>query len=216
MTESITFVALPPDISLRLEVVSDLVESDIKCLSDDEKARHAAFGHSDRRAGFLLGRKAAKALAREALGAHNDAAIIEVRDDGSPTIPNSQFEVSISHAGSGDQVHALAALASRRIGVDMEAIVPRREDLYKRILYPDEYGLLDVEGLEHNEAQVLLWSLKESVLKGLRTGFRRSARTIHLDDLSNGTGHAHVGDGPSWHLRYAKVGAFWATIAFLD
>lgn len=205
--------SLPDNIKLRLESASELVEADLQLLSDEELSRYNSFGHIDRKRGFLLGRKAAYALLE---GHENQQVRINVRNDGSLEVEGLQCHLSISHARSSDQMYAVASVGNRDIGVDVEVIVDRRADLYTRILYPDEFHLLQTDGLAHNEAQLLLWSLKEAVLKGLRTGFRRSARSVHLDDLSDGTGHAHLNDGPSWHLRYTRLQNFWISVAYLD
>ena len=210
------FSNLPSDIAFRLECAAELLSSDVDLLSEGERERYEAFGHDDRKRGFLLGRKAAKRLISEHENLDVSDAEVVVLDGGSPAISQSKRRLSISHAGHGDNVLAMACIAERPVGVDLELIAPRRADLYTRVLHPDEYGLLDDLDLQHNEVQLLLWSLKEAVLKGLQTGFRRSAKNVHLDDLSDGTGRAHLHDGPSWHLRYARHGMFWATIAFLD
>ncbi len=210
------FVEVPPDVVWR--VVSDEAMSANPCeiLSRGEIVRMESFGYPDRRREFAFGRIAARCLLAEKLGVLPKEMPLAIASDDGLIVEGHPIHVSISHAGHGPSLRSIAVIADRRIGVDLEEIVPRRADLYQRILHPDEYGLMESLGLEHNDAQVLLWSLKEAVLKGLRTGFRRSPKTVHLDDLSEGTGHAHMDDGPSWNLRYARSDGFWATLAFLD
>ena len=210
------FVEVPEEVRWRIVSDDNAAGDPSAVLSRDELARLASFGHPDRRRGFEFGRIAARSLLAELLGvAPVDVPLVVARDDGL-VVEGHPVHVSISHAGHGPSAQSIAVIAARPIGVDLEEIVPRREDLYRRILHTDEYGMLELLNLPHNEAQILLWSLKEAVLKGLRTGFRRSAQSVHLDDISDGTGHAHVGDGPPWNLRFARLEGFWATLAYLD
>jgi phosphopantetheinyl transferase len=210
------FLDVPQDVRWRVVSAESATDDPSVVLSPDELARMESFGHPDRRRGFAFGRMAARGLLAEWLGVSPDNVPLAVASDGGVVVDGHLIHVSISHAGHGPSAQSIAVIAERPIGVDLEEIVPRRDDLYRRILHPDEYGLLQTLGLNHNEATVLLWSLKESVLKGLRTGFRRSAQTVRLDDLSDGMGHAHMDDGPSWNLRYTRREGFWITLAFLD
>ncbi|MCH7637985.1 MAG: 4'-phosphopantetheinyl transferase superfamily protein [Bacteroidetes bacterium] len=210
------FLEVPQDIKWRVVSADSAVDDPSAVLSPDELARMESFGHADRRRGFAFGRIAARSLLAERLDvAPVDVPLAVASDDGL-FVEGHPIHVSISHAGHAAHGQSIAVIADRPIGVDLEEIVPRRDDLYRRILHPDEYSLLETLGLDHNEAQILLWSLKEAVLKGLRTGFRRSAQTVRLDDLSDGKGHAHMDDGPSWNLRYTRREDFWITLAFLD
>ncbi len=210
------FVEVPPDIAWRMVSESTVVDDPSEILSESERERLDSYSFLDRRRRFVFGRIAARGLLAERLGVSPNEVPLSVASDDALEVDGHALFVSISHAGHGPSARSIALIATRPIGVDLEEIVPRREDLYRRILHSDEYGLLESMDLPHNDAQLLLWSLKEAVLKGLRTGFRRSAQTVHLDDLSNGTGHAHMDDGPSWNLRYARVDGFWTSLAFLD
>ncbi len=210
------FVEVPTDVAWQFGLVEELPDDLSAVLSVQELDRMESFGYPGRRRGFALGRMTARSVLATRLRIQPlDVPLVVAEDDGL-VVDGHALHVSISHAGRGDYARSIAAIAERPVGVDLEEIVPRRPDLYRRILHTNEYGLLESLGLPHNDAQLLLWSLKESVLKGLRTGFRRSAQTVYLDDLSDGSGHAHVGDGPSWALRYGRMDDFWATLAFLD
>src|SRR5690606_35435787 len=101
-------------------------------------------------------------------------------------------------------------------GLDLERIQPRHPRLYRRILRPDEHALLDALPLDHDAAQTLLWSLKEAVLKGLQTGFRRAAHSVHLQDVADGRAFADAGDGAVWTLRYGRRGDFWVSVALAE
>ncbi len=176
----------------------------------------ATFGHPDRRRGFALGRFAARTLLAERLGCAPGEVPLNVAEGGAPLVRDTPLHVSISHAGKGAGIRAAAAVGPRPIGVDLEAIVPRRSDLHARILQPEEQGLRATLPYDANTSQLLLWSLKEAVLKGLRTGFRRPARSIRLLVVADGRAEAEAGEGGRWALLYERRGDFWLTVAVLD
>lgn len=177
-----------------------------------ERQREAAFGHPDRRRGFALGRTAARRAAAAATGLDPAAVRLVVAPDGAPELPGAGLHLSIAHAGKAAQHLAIAAVAPVVVGVDAERVRPVRPDLYTRILAPSEHALLGTFGPDPDAAQLLAWSLKEAVLKGLRTGFRRPARSVRLLEAAGGHGVAEA-DG-RWALRYARHGAFWLAVAW--
>ncbi len=190
-------------------------------LSDADAARAASFAHPDRRLAFALGRAAARALLAERLGVPAADVPLAVGADGAPHAPG--VCVSIAHAGRGAGVVAAAAVAPVAVGVDLEAIVPRRPDLWQRMLRADEHALLGALGGPSDRSQTLLWSLKEAVLKGQRTGLRAGARSVRLaldgasgDVPASGTGTAWADASGGWHLAWADLGGMWLTVAVAD
>ena len=181
-------------------------------LSGEEHLRLEGFGHLARREGFVLGRTAARTLLAEALGCTPEAAPLVVAEDGAPVVSGAPFFVSIAHAGG----HlGGAALAERPVGLDLEAIRPRHPDLWRRILTPEEHSALDALGGPTDEAQTLLWSLKEAVLKARRTGLRAGMRSVRLGALDP-VGHsaeAEDSDGGTWTLGFERRGALWVSWA---
>lgn len=207
--------ALPDDVGLRFAAPSTgAAPPDV--LSRAERERLATFGHPDRRLGFVLGRTAARELLAERLGCAPADVPLVVAPSGAPVVAGDDLHVSIAHAGRGAESLAAAAVAPRRLGLDLERIQPRRADLYQRILRPEEYALLDRLPLDHDAAQTLLWSLKEAVLKGLHTGLRRSTRSIHLVSLGDGRAQADAGDGSHWALHYGRRGGCWVSVALAE
>lgn len=211
-----TFVDVPSDLAWCTMSTGSIEGDPVSFLTTSEEVRLDSFAHEDRRVRFALGRMAARGLLADRLGITPLDVPLTIAQDDALDVAGHAVQVSVSHGGRGPTARSIALIGDRPLGVDLEEIVPRREDLYRRILHTNEYGLLESLDLPHNEAQLLLWSLKEAVLKGLRTGFRRPAKTVHLDDLAGGKGHAHMDDGPSWNLRYARDDGFWITLAFLD
>ncbi len=205
---------LPPGVVVAVRSLADGAGG----LSDAETALMATFVHADRRAAFALGRTAARALLAARLGVAADAVPLAVGADGAPETEGGC--VSISHAGRGAGVVAAAAIAPTAVGVDLEAIVPRRPDLWRRMLRADEHALLDALGGPSDRAQTLLWSLKEAVLKGQRTGFRAGARSVRLaldgtagEVPASGTGTASADASGAWHLAWTDLGGMWLTVA---
>ena len=122
-------------------------------------------------------------------------------------------EVSIAHA-AGDL--GGAAIASRAVGLDLEAIRQRRPDLWRRMLRPDEYAVLEALGGPTDETQTLLWSLKEAVLKGRRTGLRAGMHSVRLHQLASGVGEGRDAEGGAWRLGYERRGDLWVTWALAE
>lgn len=208
------FSGLPHGITLRYATSPGDVLPKDTALTTPERERLATFGRVDRQRSFILGRTAARTLLAERLGCAPVDVPLVVIADGALDVPDHPLRVSIAHTGTGADTLALAGVGEQPIGVDLERIVPRLPDLYRRILHPDEYPLLKEIDLDHNTAQVLLWSLKESVLKGLQTGFQRAAQSVRLADVRDGYARADTGDGPQWTLRYTRRDNVWVTLAW--
>ncbi|MEM1116945.1 MAG: 4'-phosphopantetheinyl transferase superfamily protein [Bacteroidota bacterium] len=202
-------------------------EADHALLSASERARCDGFGSPERRLQFTLGRTVARGLAGRRLGVAPAAVPLRVGADGAPEVDG--MHLSIAHGGRGDAVVAAAAVADRPVGVDVEAIVPRRADLWPRILAPEEAPVFEALGVHGSEGLTLAWSLKEAVLKGQRTGLRAGARSVRLSLCDEGVpevGLPEVGlpeagaaaavseRSGRWHLRWRRLGAVWVTLAW--
>jgi 4'-phosphopantetheinyl transferase len=208
------FRDLPDGITLRYATAVDEALPSVIALTAKERERLATFGRVDRQRSFILGRTAARTLLAERLGCDPAAVPLVIIADGALDVPNHPLRVSIAHTGTGADTLALAGIAEQPVGVDLERIVPRLPDLYRRILHSEEYPLLDTLGLDHDAAQVLLWSLKEAVLKGLQTGFQRAAQSVRLSEVHDGCARADTGDDSLWTLRYARRNDVWITVAW--
>ncbi|MDT0632339.1 4'-phosphopantetheinyl transferase family protein [Rubrivirga litoralis] len=209
--------------------------ADPDALSAAERARAAAFGSADRRLRFALGREALRRLAAGRLGCAPPDVPLVVGPDGAPRLDLSRLDlahdgappappafVSIAHAGRGGAAVGAAALADRPVGVDVEAVAPRHPALWRRMLRDDELGALDALGGPTDEAQTLLWSMKEAVLKGQRTGLRAGARSVRLTldrpapAAASGAARAWAEASGPWRLRYGRVGGLWLVVAWAE
>lgn len=202
-----TGLDVPPHIAVALAT-----QPDPGLLSADEHARMDAFGSAERRHAFALGRTAARTLIAEALGRDAASVPILVAQDGAPTVEGAS--VSIAHTGRGASAVGAAALAPVAVGIDVERIAPRRADLWRRILAPEEHGLVERLGGPTDDAQTLLWSLKEAVLKGQRTGFRAAAQSVRLTLGGDGRARAESATSGGWEIAYVRRGDAWLAVAW--
>lgn len=204
--------ALPPEVEVRQVGVGRLEAAAFR-LSAAERERLAAFGHLDRRRSFALGRLAARELLGRRLGMPPEAVPLQVAPDGAPEVVGHSLAVSITHTGRGDRVRGAAAIGERPLGIDLERVVRRSSGLVQRILNEDEAAMLEAMPGASWEALTLFWSLKEAVLKGLRTGFRRPARSIRLRSVDEGRACAEC-EGALWSLAYVRIKNDWLTVAW--
>lgn len=205
--------AAGPDVSVALVTAAEGGAAQ-RALTPAERTRQAAFRHAGRRAHFALGRLALRSAAAARLGGSPDGVAIGVAADGAPEV--NGLHVSISHGGAGDAAVGLAAAAGRPVGVDVEPIRARRPDLWRRILRDDERATLDALGGPSDRAHTLLWSVKEAVLKGQRTGLRAGARSVRIAPFADGDAGAldvwseRSGD---WSVRFVRRGDLWLVLA---
>jgi 4'-phosphopantetheinyl transferase len=205
---------LPATISIRFASRAAGAPPALASLSAEERARLAAFGSIRRQRGFALGRATARALLAERLAVPPDAVEIAVAEDGAPEVVGHPLALSLAHTETASQSLALAAVASGAVGVDLEAIRPRNAALHRRIMQPDEFGLLDQLG-DRDRAVITVWAIKEAVLKAERTGLRVAARDVRLAlDAGRQRGTAVAPDGRRWEVRFAEAAGCIAAVAF--
>ncbi|MEK6677395.1 MAG: 4'-phosphopantetheinyl transferase superfamily protein [Planctomycetota bacterium] len=94
------------------------------------------------------------------------------RDDGAP-LPLETWHWSISHT----QTLAAAVVADRPVGIDVERIRPRREELFDAIGHPAEWEILQNRTWR---SFFQLWTAKEAVLKCHQLGiaYLKDARLV--------------------------------------
>lgn len=203
---------LPPDITLREHgcAPEDLSGFDA-ILSADERERMHTFAHAGRRRAFAAGRIAARLLLAERLSVPPEAVPLRVAQDGAVEVEGAGLYVSIAHSGT----RAVAAVSSAPVGIDIEQNRPRHEDLYRFLLHPDEYPLLDALPYDRTEAIVLCWVLKEATLKALRTGLRLSPKRLRLDvDAARTMARVFVEGGETWQAQYERSGDYLLAVAY--
>lgn len=174
----------------------------VSWLSPDERASLDAYGSRKRRTEFVLGRAAARILVSQRLGVSPENVGLQVANDGAVDVVGADLHLSISHAKGW----ATAVISPRAVGIDMERLAIRSPGVYRYFLSPDEYELLEATDLDHDRVQILLWTLKESVLKGTRTGLRVSPRDMRIVALDlDGVARIVDRDGGAWRIGWI----FW-------
>ena len=206
---------LPDDITIRF--VSRPVGEDLALekLSQEERAQVASFGSAKRQREFALGRAVARDLLANRLGVAGPDVLLRVAEDGAPEVEGEELYASISHVATDIHTLATAVVAPRPVGVDLELIQPRRPDLYRFLLAPEDYGLLDALPHPHDEAQVLIWTLKEAVLKAMRTGFRLSPKKLRLAVEADAMrAQVKLEGSEPWTLSYERRDGCFLAVAF--
>ena len=206
-------LVVPPGLRIPASIsVAVATRPDAGLLSADEHARMAGFASAERRLGFALGRTAARTLLAERLGGHAAQVRLSVAADGAPEAPGAA--ISIAHTGKDDAAVGVAAVAGGPVGIDVERVAPRQPDLWRRILAPAEHGLLERLGGPTDAVQTLLWALKESVLKGQRTGFRAAAQSVVLTLGEDSRARADSTTSGAWEIAYIRLGDAWLAVAW--
>ena len=88
---------------------------------------------------------------------------IEIADTRKPFLPDEQYHFSISHCGN----YAAALVSStERVGIDIEMITPRVENIKHKFLHVDELAFVHSHERDQQIALLtLLWSAKEAMFK---------------------------------------------------
>lgn len=208
-------IALPP------KVISEFVWSDTdetihgtewrEILTPDETARRETFKSNRRRQTFTMGRVAARRLLGRTLDIPPSQVPLVISESGAIDVDGFDGFLSISHTDDA----AVAVVSEMPVGVDMEPIKARVDDLYTYVLAECEYPLLEKSGLDRNSATLVCWVVKEAVLKGLRTGLRRSPSDLKLSiNFESGVGSVFVADGSPWTSRHYEIAGNYLAIAY--
>ena len=170
-----------------------------------------------RRHEFTAGRVLARELAAVQLGCGPEVVPLAVADDGSLLLEDTGFNISIAHTREG-----VCAVVGENIavGIDLERVKARHPDLHRFILHPDEFGLLDTLDLDRDSILILCWSIKEAVLKGMKTGFRCSPKKLRLNiDLEQASAdiiiaETDVTESDRWQCQFEKKDNSYLAIAY--
>lgn len=211
-------------VGLLLAEESD-VPPDDDWLLPAELATLAGLRVPKRRAEWRLGRWAAKRAVAAFLGVDAGSVQITAASDGAPEAAVAEDQapcaLSLSHRAG------LAACAVARpgvvVGCDLEAVEPRTLAFVADYLTAEEARM--VEGAPAGERDLLanlVWSAKESVLKGTRTGLRADTRSVQVrlePDSAEARPDwmrfsAHVDDDPvPWAGWWRRIGGHLLTVA---
>jgi phosphopantetheinyl transferase len=176
-------------------------------LFPDEERRLASFGLARRRAEFVLGRSLIRWLAAETLRTSSPVEIC-VRENGSLFLPESGYHVSLAHSRDS----AVAILGPTQVGVDLEVIRTRDPRLLDRLLTDTERGRLARFIGVDDAAPIVLWTIKEAVLKASGTGLRAGLRSIEVCSVSER--EATVRDGEQlWRVHIARMDDLCLSVA---
>lgn len=202
---------LPSDIWLKIvRDEPDLASRRLELLSEEEHGRLETFAHQSRRTSFVLGRAAARLLVADRLGVPLDDVRLEVAPGGAVDVAGEDLRLSISH--SRDM--AAVAVAERPVGLDVEWIRAPHPKLHERILSPREEAMVKRLPVSFDQATLLVWTLKEAVTKALRTGLRRSMKSVELDiDYQERRATVHDVDG-DWHALFAFIDGYLLSLAY--
>ena len=179
-------------------------------LSAEERDCIESFGAESRRQEFVAGRAAARRLLADRLETTPDRVPLRRAGDGGVDVEGHHWYVSIAHSGPC----ALAACAPHRVGADLEHIQPRDPKIVEFLFSPPDRGLVERLPYAFDAALILCWTLKESVLKGRRSGFRTSPKALRLAvDPEAKTAAVEVDGDRPWHVYYARPDEYWAAVA---
>jgi len=204
------------------------VPSSGEWLAPAESARLAGLRFPKRRSELRLSRWTAKLALDAALGLDDDAgalAGIEIRpaEMGAPIafVREQPAPVAVSLTGRADWAVCVVAPSGLAVGCDLELVEPRTDRFARDWLTPAEQDLVSgaASGDEEQVLANLVWSAKESALKALRTGLRRSTRSVEVEVVDR-AGHrrwARFGvraeEGLSFHGWWRRYGDFLLTCA---
>lgn len=153
------------------EDLSDLILS-ISILHPSEKAYYDTLKFDRRKTSYLLGRTAAKKAIQELhvnqtiqsfsiqFGVFQFPVVKDIKD--------MNVQVSISHCNNYGL--ALAFPEEHPLGIDIEQINEEKINLMKNFICPSEFNIIQSCSLTTLEGSIILWTIKESLSKILRTG----------------------------------------------
>ncbi len=117
----------------------------------------------------------------EKYGIPNNEIVILKDDKGKPYIEGmDDVFVSVSHSKGA----VMCAVSDKQVGVDIELCAKRRKSVESRVFTEYEISLLN-SAEDEDKAFFALWTLKESYLKAIGTGFADNAKNIEFLSLEN-------------------------------
>ncbi len=168
-----------------LEEADAVIRERLRWLSADEVARAEAFTRDEPRRRFLLARGGLRKLLAERLGVEPAEVAFEYGASGKPFLAgDAPIHFNLAHSGE----LAVCAIADRPVGVDVEAIRPRKSasDLAERWFHPAERRRIDSASDPLAEFY-RTWVMKEAALKLVGVGVGESLpRLLTPDDPAGG------------------------------
>lgn len=204
---------LPEHITYRYHRIKDLdLGQATLVLSPGEKSYLSSVSHEKRKQEFIAGRFIARQQAASLLHTSPAEVNLAVQEDGSLDLADTPYSISLAHTREG-VCSAIARESS--VGIDLELIRPRHENLYQFILDPSEYHLLESLPMDRDRILILCWTLKEATLKGMRSGFRCSPKKLRLSiDTDAQTAEITASDGEIWVAHFEEFDNAYLSIAY--
>ncbi len=202
---------LPDDIWLK--VVRDepeLIRRRLSILSPEEQDRLQSFAHKSRRTSFVLGRAAARLLVSDRLEKPLEDVRLRVSPGGAVDVEDSNLCLSISHSRN----MAAVAIAERAVGVDVEFMRAPHPKLHERILSQGEREMVERLPVPFDQGTLLVWTLKEAIVKALRTGLRRPMKSVEVEiDFPDRRAMVHGVEG-QWEALFAFIDGYLLSLAY--
>lgn len=108
-----------------------------------------------------------------------DDIVVAQDEKGCPYIAGKDsLFISLSHSKG----LVMCAFSDKRIGVDVELAEKRRKSVESRVFTDGEISLID-NAKDEDKAFYTLWTLKESYLKAIGTGFADNAKEVEFYSL---------------------------------
>lgn len=158
----------------------------LSCLHPDELQYYNTLQFARRRRSYLLGKYTAKQATAGFLG---EEKLQRIRIDHGvflqPLVVHPRardVQVSVTHTDSLGV--AIAFSQAIPMGIDVERIYPHRQQVLESILTEKELGL--VRGLSHSPVTslTLVWTVKESLSKALKTGLLTPPHVFEINNIT--------------------------------
>lgn len=117
----------------------------------------------------------------EKYGISKNQVIILKDEKGKPYVEGkADIFVSLSHSKGT----VMCVVSDKQIGIDVEKCAERRKSVESRVFTEFETTLIN-NAKDENKAFFTLWTLKESYLKAIGTGFADNAKSIEFFSIEN-------------------------------
>ena len=179
-------------------------------LTAAERTRLEEFRFEKRRRDWLLGRWTAKlALLRIAGLSERDVSRVEIATapDGAPLpmLDGEPCDIRLSLSHSNGRAFSAAATGVQSLGCDLELIEPRGQEFIDTWFTASESERVERSDPQFRDSLVtLIWSIKESALKALRTGLQIDTRRVEVGDSDD----RRVGDWNTGRTTVDEHGEF--------
>ncbi len=154
-------------------------------LNDAERERAARFRAPKLQQHFSRCRSALRVILARYVGQAAADLNFQYGQFGKPELRDHRLQFNLSHSGN----HALVAVSTQELGVDLEFIGKEKVDLdglIDMVCHPSERAALNVLGEAEKSAQFYrLWTQKEAYCKMSGLGLQQSLPVLHFQATAN-------------------------------